>query len=387
MALTLPPDSGLDLTATTPSSPQTRDRGQFALIPRSRRSRFWRRMFEWPGSTLVYPITTTDNDGMEALENNTFYPSVTRAGDNSGRENVAAWHFGGIEVPFGAHIESAQFIVTAKPISKGTGVITVRAEDVDSASVPATANRPSTWTTTTASQALPAIDLDVPAPLPVVEATVPITRDDDDGSSVFGVWLQTVINAGDNSGLETVGGWHFRDVAIPFGATLQSATLSLAAMAATIGRTPITVSAEDTDDAPLLDASHLPENWTATSAATDIEAIGDTVLHWYGIAAEANDGTELYDAGTSTPVSWSTTGTAAGDSTDEAIAAWHFAALAVPFGAIIDSATFNAQVDYTAGTGAVRMRAQDVDDAVVPSASNYPHSWTTTTAGTPVPSP
>lgn len=44
----LPADSGLDLTATTPVGPQTRDPVAFVLTPRQRRLRFWRRSDENP---------------------------------------------------------------------------------------------------------------------------------------------------------------------------------------------------------------------------------------------------------------------------------------------------------------------------------------------------
>lgn len=344
----------------------------------------------WRGQAQAggYTILADSDDGMEARENSTYYDTVTRVGDNSGQENIAAWHFRDLVIPFGAHIDSATLMVYATPLRAGTGVITMRAQAIDDAVVPATANRPHTWTNTTASTALAAIPLD-PAPTPeTVVVSIPLSSDAHDMSEVvaFAATFNSSTHAGDSGGYEYCCAWHFPTVNVPFGASIGTTTLDVTAEFSIIGSDSMTVRAQSIDDANVPGDSNLPSSWTTTTASKVIDQIGSELLLYTSVAADNQDGVEIFDEVAGLPVSWSDTETKVGDvASNEGIAAWHFATLNVPFGATIETATFAAhKSSATTGTGDLTWRAQDVDDAALPSASNYPHSWTTTTASTVV---
>lgn len=334
---------------------------------------------------VMRAITTDANDVMEALENGTVYTDVTRVGDNSGLEDVAAWRFLNLKIPFGAHIDSATFTVTAYPIRFGTGSLTFRAQDADNPAAIDGANKPSTWTTTTASTAQAAIALDPDGVTPVTgTASVAIAANNDDGTDVVSgsLWFADALAAGDSAGAEVIGGWRLTGVTVPFGATIDSATLTAECVSGGIGAGAVIVRAEDVDSGAAITDSHRPSGWTTTTASASIDAIGSLRLTRASISADANDGHEMFDEVAGTPISWSSTVTQVGDvAGNEGIAAFHFATLNVPFGATIESAVFYADSpSYTDGAGTVTWRAQDVDDASVPSASNYPHTWSVTTA-------
>jgi hypothetical protein len=55
---TLPPDSGVNLTTSTPTTPQTRDADFYTQTPRRARIRFWRRN---DGSDTVWGSGTPAN--------------------------------------------------------------------------------------------------------------------------------------------------------------------------------------------------------------------------------------------------------------------------------------------------------------------------------------
>jgi hypothetical protein len=66
--MTLPPDSGVNLTLTTPTSPQTRDADFYSQTPRRARIRFWRRNdgsdLVWGGGPPTNPDRLTDESGV-----------------------------------------------------------------------------------------------------------------------------------------------------------------------------------------------------------------------------------------------------------------------------------------------------------------------------------
>lgn len=107
------------------------------------------------GGPLTYAINADANDGQE-LPDVGLYTTAINAGDASGLEAIAFWHLTGLAIDQGAIIDSATFTATATTGVTGTGTITLKAQKVADASLPANpGNLPSAMTLTTASVTIP----------------------------------------------------------------------------------------------------------------------------------------------------------------------------------------------------------------------------------------
>lgn len=105
-----------------------------------------------------HSISDDTHDGREAYDVGSGLPvayvsNITRVGDFGGIEEIAAWHFPSVDVPYNAEIVSATITVSVT-VTNGTYAFTLAAEDSDDADVPSETNWPSSWSMTAATVAV-----------------------------------------------------------------------------------------------------------------------------------------------------------------------------------------------------------------------------------------